>query len=157
MTVHSFEQEQLLPISRQSAWDFFSTARNLSKLTPPEISFEIVSQPGERLYDGQIICYRMKVLPLIWMRWVTEIKSVDEGSSFVDDQRFGPYKFWHHRHTFKAIEGGVLMRDHVHYAVGFGPFGAIAHTLFVRKKLVEIFNYRRQTLIEIFGELKAGQ
>ena len=157
MTIHSLTQEQQLPISRQAAWDFFSTARNLSKLTPPEIDFEIVSQPGEKLYDGQIICYRMKVLPLIRMNWVTEIKSVEEGISFVDEQRYGPYKFWHHRHTFEAIEGGVLMRDHVHYAVGFGPFGAIAHAFFVRRKLVEIFNYRRQALVKIFGEMKADQ
>ena len=157
MTLHSFEQEQPLPISRKDAWDFFSTARNLSKLTPPEIAFEIVSQPGEKLYDGQIICYRMKVLPLIWMRWVTEIKSVEEGKSFVDEQRSGPYKFWHHRHTFEDAEGGVLMRDHVHYAVGFGLFGAIAHTLFVRQKLVEIFNFRRQALIKLFGEMSTGQ
>ena len=157
MTIHSLTQEQQLPISRQAAWDFFSTARNLSKLTPPEIDFEIISQPGEKLYDGQIICYRMKVLPLIRMNWVTEIKSVEEGISFVDEQRYGPYKFWHHRHTFEAIEGGVLMRDHVHYAVGFGPFGAIAHAFFVRRKLVEIFNYRRQVLVKIFGEMKADQ
>ncbi len=157
MTVHSFEQEQHLPISRQDAWDFFSTARNLSKLTPPEIDFEIVSQPGEKLYDGQIICYRMKVLPLIRMSWVTEIKSVEEGKSFVDEQRSGPYQFWHHRHSFEDVECGVLMRDHVHYAVGFGPFGAIAHALFVRPKLVEIFNYRRQVLGKIFGEMKADQ
>src|SRR6476620_10681681 len=99
MTLHTLVQEQCLPISREDAWEFFATPRNLKELTPPEIGFEIVSQPGERLYDGQIICYRMKILPFVRVPWATEIKSVNEGISFVDEQRFGPYRFWHHHHS----------------------------------------------------------
>jgi ligand-binding SRPBCC domain-containing protein len=153
MIVHQLQQEQRLPISREEAWAFFSTPRNLDSMTPPEIEFEIVSQPGERMYGGQIICYRMKILPLIRVRWVTEIKSVDWGNSFVDEQRFGPYKLWHHRHTFEDVPGGVLMRDLVHYGLGFGPFGAIAHAVFVRRKLESIFNFRREFLERKFGKL----
>ena len=153
MTLHSFIQEQRLPISREAAWEFFSTARNLMEITPPDIGFEIVSQPGEKLYDGQIISYRMKILPMVRMSWVTEINSVEEGKSFVDEQRSGPYKFWHHRHTFEDTDGGVLMRDHVHYGLGFGLFGELAHLLFVRKKLEEIFAYRREALVKRFGEI----
>lgn len=152
MIVHQLHQEQRLPISREEAWDFFSTPRNLDAMTPPEIGFEILSQPGDRMYDGQIISYRMKILPLVRVRWVTEIKSVDWGKSFVDEQRFGPYKFWHHRHTFEDIPGGVLMRDHVHYGLGFGPFGAIAHAVFVRRKLESIFKFRREIMAERFGK-----
>jgi len=153
MIVHTLSQEQRLPISREEAWKFFSTPGNLDSLTPPDIGFEIVNQPGDRLYEGQIITYRIKIFPLVWVRWVTEIKSVEEGRSFADEQRFGPYKFWHHRHTFEDIQGGVLMRDLVHYGLGFGPFGAIAHAVFVRKKLEAIFAYRREFLTKRFGVL----
>ena len=93
------------------------------------------------------------IFPGLWVPWVTEIKSVSEGYAFVDEQRFGPYKFWHHRHTFEAIPGGVLMRDLVHYGLGFGPFGAIAHTVFVREKLRSIFGFRQQELARKFGAL----
>ena len=153
MKVHSLEQEQRLPISREAAWDFFSAPRNLSEITPPDIGFEIVSQPGERLYDGQIIAYRIEVLPRLWVKWVTEIKSLTEGKSFVDEQRYGPYKFWHHLHTFEEIPGGVLMRDLVHYGLGFGPLGDVADALFVRRRLESIFHFRREILVRKFGVL----
>ncbi len=153
MTVHTLSQEQRLPISRQEAWEFFSTPRNLNDLTPPDIGFQIVSQPGERLYDGQIIAYRINILPLVWAEWVTEIKSVVDGRAFADEQRFGPYKFWHHLHTFEDVPGGVLMTDLVHYGLGFGPFGAMAHGIYVRRKLESIFAYRREFLAKRFGTL----
>lgn len=153
MIPHRLHQEQRLPVSRAEAWEFFSTPRNLDDLTPPDIGFEIVSQPGESLYEGQILCYRIGVLPGFTADWVTEIKAVEEGRSFVDEQRFGPYRFWHHRHTFEDTPGGVLMRDLVHYALPFGPLGAIAHRLFVRRKLEAIFAFRREALIKRFGTL----
>ncbi|RYD41364.1 MAG: hypothetical protein EOP85_12805 [Verrucomicrobiaceae bacterium] len=153
MTVHTLAQEQRLPISREEAWEFFATPRNLDDITPPDVGFVIVSQPGEKMYEGQIITYRIRILPLVWVTWVTEIKSVGEGESFVDEQRFGPYRFWHHRHTFEEIPGGVLMRDLVHYGLHFGFLGGIAHTLFVRRKLESIFSYRREILARRFGTL----
>ena len=97
------------------------------------------------MYEGQIITYRIRVAPAVKVTWVTEIKCVDEGRSFVDEQRFGPYKFWHHRHSFEAVDGGVLMRDKVHYALPFGIFGAIAHGIFVRRKVERIFRSRRRS------------
>ncbi len=93
----------------------------------------------------------MKIAPLVWLPWVTEIKCVEHGHSFIDEQRLGPYKFWHHRHTFQPVPGGVLMRDRVHYALPFGPLGTLAHTLFVRRKLRWIFAYRKQILARRFG------
>ncbi|MEO5714830.1 MAG: SRPBCC family protein, partial [Luteolibacter sp.] len=153
MTIHTLEQEQRLPITREAAWEFFSHPRNLNEITPPDVGFEIVSQPGELMYDGQIITYRIRLAPLVWVPWVTEIKSVVPGRSFVDEQRFGPYKFWHHLHTFEEIPGGVLMRDLVHYGLGFGPFGAIAHAVYVGEKLKSIFEFRKSVLAARFGTL----
>ncbi|MES2657377.1 MAG: SRPBCC family protein [Verrucomicrobiota bacterium] len=153
MKLYTLVQEQRLPVSREAAWEFFSTPRNLDEITPRDIGFEIVNQPGNKLYDGQIITYRIEIFPFVWVSWITEIKSVEDGIYFVDEQRFGPYKFWHHRHTFEDIPGGVLMTDFVHYGLGFGPFGAIARAVFVRRKLESIFNFRREILAKRFGVL----
>lgn len=152
MRLHTLEQEQTLPISLAEAWDFFSSPANLDAITPPDLGFHITSPPAGRMFDGQIITYRVRIAPLIHVSWVTEIKCVEEGRAFVDEQRFGPYKFWHHRHEFEEVRGGVLMRDKVHYALPFGPFGEIAHLLFVRRKLAWIFSFRRRLLAGRFGE-----
>jgi ligand-binding SRPBCC domain-containing protein len=151
MTLHTLEQEQSLPIPLAEAWDFFSSPANLDAITPDDLGFKITSPPAGRMFDGQIITYRVRIAPLIHVTWVTEIKCVEHGRAFVDEQRFGPYKFWHHRHEFEEAPGGVLMRDKVHYALPFGPFGAIAHALFVRRKLEWIFNSRRQLLAQRFN------
>lgn len=150
MKLHTLEQEQTLPITLDEAWDFFSSPANLDAITPDDLGFHITSQLTGKMFDGQIITYRVRIAPLLHVTWVTEIKCVEDGRAFVDEQRFGPYKFWHHRHEFEAVPGGVLMRDKVHYALPFGPFGAIAHALFVRRKLEWIFNYRRQLLARRF-------
>lgn len=149
--LHSLTQEQTLPISPTEAWEFFSSPRNLDAITPPDLGFRIVHCPSEKMHEGQIIEYRVKIVPSLWIPWVTEIKCVDEGRCFIDEQRFGPYKFWHHRHTFEATEGGVKMTDHVHYALPLGPLGSIAHGLFVRRKMEWIFRFRRQELERRFG------
>jgi ligand-binding SRPBCC domain-containing protein len=151
MTIHTLCQEQLLPITRDEAWDFFSSPANLNEITPEDLGFEITSPPERTMYEGQIITYRVRIAPGVRMSWVTEIKSVEPGAAFVDEQRFGPYRFWHHRHTFESVPGGVLMKDTVHYALPFGPFGSIAHGLFVRRKLQWIFQSRREILARKFG------
>ncbi|MCW1923961.1 SRPBCC family protein [Luteolibacter arcticus] len=151
--LHSLLQEQLLPITLSQAWDFFATPRNLDEITPPDLGFRIVHCPAETMHEGQIIEYRVKIAPLVWIPWVTEIKAVDDGRSFIDEQRFGPYKFWHHRHTFEATEGGTKMTDLIHYALPFGPLGSIAHAMFVRRKLEGIFRFRRTELERRFGRM----
>jgi ligand-binding SRPBCC domain-containing protein len=151
VTLHTLEQEQTLPITPGEAWDFFSSPANLDSITPDDLGFKITCPPPGRMFNGQIITYRVRIAPLVHVTWVTEIKCVEEGRAFVDEQRFGPYRFWHHRHEFEAAPGGVLMRDKVHYALPFGPFGAIAHALFVRRKLEWIFNFRRDLLARRFG------
>ncbi len=153
MIVHSLTREQRLPIDRETAWEFFSSPRNLDSIMPPDMGFQITNDPSPEMHEGQIVTYRVGVFPGVKIRWVTEIKSVEEGRSFIDEQRFGPYKFWHHRHTFEEIPGGTLIGDKVNYALGFGPFGSLAHGIFVRKKLESIFRYRHEMLEKRFGKL----
>ncbi|MCX6880500.1 MAG: SRPBCC family protein [Verrucomicrobia bacterium] len=151
MKIHTLEQQQALPITPEEAWEFFSSPANLEEITPADVGFEITSPLAKNMFEGQIITYRVKIAPAVRMSWVTEIKHVDEGRAFVDEQRFGPYKFWHHRHEFESVDGGVLMRDTVHYALPFGPFGMLAHRIFVRRKLEWIFNCRKQVITTRFG------
>lgn len=149
--MHTLSREQILPISLQDAWSFFSSPRNLDPITPPELGFRIVHCPAEKMHEGQIIEYRVKILPGLWVPWVSEIKAVEEERCFIDEQRFGPYKFWHHRHLFEEVEGGVKVSDLVHYIMPLGPCGAIAHALFARAKLERIFDFRRTELERRFG------
>lgn len=150
MKVHSVKRTQWLPITVAEAWDFFSSPRNLEKMTPPKMGFKIVSLPSEKLYEGEIIEYRVKMFPGIWIPWISEIKAVNEGESFIDDQISGPFKFWHHRHFFQEKDGGTLVGDHIHYSLGFGPFGEFARQLVVKKQLAEMFAFRCKTLKELF-------
>ena len=146
MLLYCLRREQILPISQQEAWDFFSSPRNLHAMTPPELGFRIVHCPAERMYEGQIVSYKVEILPALWVPWISEIKGVEQGRAFTDEQRFGPYKFWHHRHTFEEVEGGVKVTDLVHYIMPLGPLGTIAHALFARRKLQRIFDFRREVL-----------
>ena len=151
MKVHVLEQEQLLPVSLEAAWEFFSTPRNLDAITPPDAGFRLLTGSDEPLYDGQILTYRIRLAPLVEVSWVTEIKSVASGQSFIDEQRFGPFKFWHHRHVMEAVEGGTRVHDRVHYAMPFGFIGEIVHALSIRRRLEAIFRYRREVLAKEFG------
>ncbi|NNC88238.1 MAG: SRPBCC family protein [Akkermansiaceae bacterium] len=157
MKIHVLEDEQVLPVPPEEAWAFFSDVRNLDEITPDDMGFKTEYSSGDGpVHPGQIIVHRVKVAPLVWLRWVTEIKVVDPGRAFVDEQRAGPYRFWHHRHSFEATEGGTLMKDLVHYAMPLGPLGAIPHALFVRKKLESIFRFRREMLERRFGGHEAA-
>jgi len=155
MKVYSLERKVILPISMDEAWDFFSDPKNLKEITPDYMYFKVTNGDElEKMYEGQIITYIVKPVLGIPVSWCTEIKNVVKNEIFVDEQRFGPYALWHHKHKFKEVEGGVENLDLVHYAIPFGFLGRIAHTLFVKKKLEEIFNYRNEKLAEIFGKAK---
>jgi ligand-binding SRPBCC domain-containing protein len=118
------------------------------------MGFKITSDLGDgKMYSGQIISYIVTPVLNIPMEWVTEISHVSEPHYFVDEQRFGPYAFWHLKHFFKEIEGGVEMTDTVHYKVPLGPIGDVVNALFVKNKLKEIFDYRYQKLESLFGKL----
>ena len=153
MKVHSLSQEQTIPIPINQAWEFFSSPRNLEAMTPPEMGFRIVSLPSEILYEGEIIEYSVKVLPGVWIPWVSEIKALRKGESFVDDQISGPFKFWHNRHSFEETSGGTIVKDLIHYSVGFSIFGEVARALVVKNQLAKMFEHRRLILDEKFGKV----
>jgi ligand-binding SRPBCC domain-containing protein len=138
--------EQFLPISLEKAWDFFSSPKNLNEITPPEMTFKILNELPEKMYEGMMISYKISPMLNIPLDWVTEITHIKENQFFVDEQRIGPYAIWHHEHHFKAVEGGVLMTDILHYHVGLGPLGWIASKLFVDAKVQGIFDYRFKKL-----------
>ena len=143
---------QHINASLDKAWDFFSSPENLAKITPPDMDFQVISSPSEKVYAGQVIEYNVKVLPGLSMYWMTEITHVQELKYFVDEQRYGPYSLWHHQHHFKEVIGGVLMTDIVHYKIPFWFLGDIANTLFVRKQLKKIFNFRTGKVNELFKD-----
>jgi len=152
MSVGKIHYKQKLPISLEKAWEFLSDPKNLNEITPPDMSFEITSDfLPEKMYPGMIITYKVSPFKGIKMDWVTEITHVKEGEFFVDEQRFGPYTFWHHQHLIKAIEGGVEMDDIIHYKAPFGFLGKLATPLIVKPKLKQIFDFRKTKLESLFG------
>ena len=148
--MHTLRQVQILPVSRQVLWDFVSVPQNLNQITPPKMAFKIVGESPEAAYAGLLLEYKVRIPVLGWTSWLTEIKYVTEGYSFMDEQRVGPYKLWLHTHTLEEVDGGTKMTDEIRYAMPFGPIGAIAHLLFVKGTLRQIFEYRREKLDEIF-------
>ncbi|MGB0260690.1 MAG: SRPBCC family protein [Flavobacteriaceae bacterium] len=149
--MYQYKSEQNLPIDMEAAWDFLSDPKNLKTITPDYMGFDIISGADRKMFSGQIIQYILTPILGIPFRWVTEITHVDQGRYFVDEQRFGPYTFWHHKHFIEPIEEGVKMTDIVDYKLPLGPLGKLAHWLFVSKKVKEIFSYRTQKLNELFG------
>lgn len=146
MANYTLKRIQLLPMSLDEAWEFFSNPANLNNITPAYMRFRILNKSGERMYPGQIITYTVRPLLGIPLFWMTEITHVKEKEYFIDEQRRGPYAFWHHTHFFKNVPGGVEMTDIVHYRLPFGPLGRLLHWLFVRKQLNNIFDYRFSVL-----------
>jgi len=151
MKLHSIHKTLILPVSITDAWEFFSQPGNLEKITPDWMRFRIQSGLPESMYAGLIISYRITLLPGITSNWVTEITQVVHGKMFVDEQRFGPYKFWHHQHHFNETEKGTRVEDIVHYAMPVGIIGEFAHRMIVRNRLKEIFAFRESSLRQRFG------
>ena len=152
--MHHLKQSQTLPIDREVLWKFISVPQNLNKITPPDMAFEIIGEPPEKTYAGLLLEYRVKVPLLGWSTWLTEIKYVEEGVSFMDEQRVGPYKLWLHTHKLEDVDGGTRMKDYIRYLVPLGPIGLLANTVFVERTLRRIFDYRRVKMEEIFGKAK---
>lgn len=131
---------------------FLSDPKNLKTITPDYMGFNIVSGADRPMYAGQIIQYVVTPVLGIKTTWVTEITHVVDKHYFVDEQRFGPYALWHHKHFLKPINGGVEMEDIIDYKLPLGLLGGLAHPLMVKPKLEEIFNYRTKKLEELFGK-----
>jgi ligand-binding SRPBCC domain-containing protein len=120
------------------------------------MKFEVTCELPEKVYTGMVATYRLRPIFGIPSSWVTVITQVDEPRLFIDEQRFGPYKFWHHEHSFREVKGGVEAGDLIFYALPFGVFGRVAHKLFVERQIQAIFEYRRDALEKRFGRLSAG-
>ena len=154
MKIYTLQAKQNLPISLEEAWEFLSNPKNLKVITPDYMGFKTLSGDDRPMFAGQIIQYIVTPVIGIPMKWVTEITHVQDKKYFVDEQRFGPYALWHHKHFLKEIPGGVEMEDIVDYKVPMGILGQMVHPFLVKPKLKEIFDFRRQKLIELFGEFK---
>lgn len=153
MKVYSLEKSVKLYGSIDEIWEFFSTPLNLNELTPPDMSFEILTDlEGKKMYPGMIINYKVRPLLNIPLRWTTEITHCETHKYFVDEQRFGPYAFWHHQHIFEQKDDHILMTDLVHYAIPFGILGRLANAVFVKQKLIHIFEFRNKKVKETFGK-----
>jgi ligand-binding SRPBCC domain-containing protein len=154
MKIYTKQSVQNLPITLNEAWDFLSDPKNLKTITPEYMGFIIESGADRPMFPGQIIQYIVTPVLGIKTKWVTEITHVNDKHYFVDEQRFGPYALWHHKHFIKEIPGGVEMEDIIDYKVPMGWLGQLVHPIIVKPKLDEIFEYRRKKLIELFGEFK---
>lgn len=151
--MYCLKYQQKLPISIDQCWQYFSSPHNLRDITPKYLDFSITNDLENRsMYEGQIITYTIKPLFKIPIEWVTEITHVKEYDYFIDEMRFGPYKFWHHEHRFYQIKNGVEMFDTVYYKLPFGPFGNFLNSIKVKKDIQKIFIYRQKVLKDLFGD-----
>ncbi|MBB69385.1 MAG: cell division inhibitor [Flavobacteriaceae bacterium] len=155
MKLYKLHKKQNLPITVDEAWTFLSSPKNLKTITPDYMGFNILSGADREMFAGQIIQYIVTPVLGIKTKWVTEITHVNQGHYFVDEQRFGPYALWHHKHFIRPIKGGIEMEDIIDYKLPLGWIGQLAHPILVKPKLKEIFDYRQQKLIELFGEFKS--
>lgn len=135
-----------------TAWDFFSTPRNLSLITPKEMKFTILSELTDQgIYEGMLIQYKVSPFLHIPLNWCTEIQQVNYQKNFIDFQKKGPYKLWKHFHEFIPNDKGVLMKDTVEYSLPLGVIGKLGHAVFIRKKINYIFSYRYHVLEKLFN------
>ena len=152
MKIYSIKTVQNVTASLDECWSFFSSPRNLQKITPSDMGFEITDYDERTVYPGQVIQYKVRPLFGITLSWMTVITAVKENSYFIDEQRFGPYALWHHKHFFEATPEGVKMTDVVHYGLPLGFLGRIMNTVVVKSKLKEIFEFREKAVDAMFNK-----
>jgi ligand-binding SRPBCC domain-containing protein len=158
MGFYQFKQTIKINTSIDEVWDFISSPTNLKEITPDYMGFDITTKSlPEKMYPGMIIAYIVKPVFGIKTIWVTEITHIRDKEYFVDEQRVGPYKMWHHEHFIETIENGVLMTDIVSYKPPFGIFGSIANELMIKRKLTQIFAYRTKAIEGRFGKYGSVQ
>jgi ligand-binding SRPBCC domain-containing protein len=155
MAFYQLIKIQKLPCTITDVWDFISSPINLKEITPKHLGFIVTSNTGaEKMYPGMIITYKVSPVLGIQLNWMTEITQVKDKEYFIDEQRIGPYSLWHHQHKIQPIDGGVLMTDIITYQPPLGFFGAMANSLFIKKQLKDIFDYRKTALENRFGTFK---
>jgi len=150
MKTHLLKRRQFLPLSPEELFPFFADAANLEAITPPTLRFNIVTPRPVEMHQDAVIDYKLKVRGFP-VNWQTVILEWDPPHKFVDVQRKGPYRLWHHTHLFEPADGGTVMHDMVRYAIPYGPLGRLAQRLFVRNDLDKIFDYRARTVAHRFG------
>ncbi|SHO42626.1 SRPBCC family protein [Desulfopila aestuarii] len=148
--IHTLQKEVVLGTTIGECWKFLQNPHNLNDITPPDLDFQIVSPTPEKMYNGLMIEYRIRIPLLGGQTWLTEIRHIRESESFVDEQRYGPFRFWHHFHGIEEVEAGVLSRDRVTYIMPFGAVGEFLHWFYVRTTLERIFSYRQTRLLQLF-------
>ena len=150
--MYRLEREQEICITIQKAWDFIRNPRNLNRITPPGLGFEIISDVPGSMFNGLIIEYIITIPFFGRRKWVAEIKHIREPFSFVDEQRAGPYKFWYHYHELIKTDKGIRVIDRVYYEVPYGILGKLLHFFIIHKTLQRIFDYRAEKFTELFSE-----
>jgi ligand-binding SRPBCC domain-containing protein len=149
MKLHQIHRKQMIPISISEAWEFFSSPENLSTITPSWLNLTVISDLPRGMHSGMIISYRITPIVRVPTIWISEITHVEAPVYFVDEQRLGPFRFWHHQHVFKEVGRNVEMQDLVNYAMPLGPIGEMVHAVSVRKKVEAIFDFRQKALEQI--------
>jgi ligand-binding SRPBCC domain-containing protein len=147
--IHELYREQVIATNLKTAWDFISSPQNLDTITPDDLDFEIVTEVPATMYNGLLIEYRVGVPFMGKQTWLTELKHIREQHSFVDEQRIGPYQLWYHYHEITEVADGIRFVDRVNYVLPFGPFGALAHQIFVKRQLKTIFDYRDSAMLRV--------
>lgn len=147
--MYTLHKETMVKASMDKVWAFISHPQNLDRITPDDMSFRIVSEVPEKMYNGLIVEYRVKIPLLGWKTWVSELKHIKEGSSFVDEQKIGPYRFWYHEHSIEAAGDKVKIIDHISYEVPFGLLGRMIHPILIRPTLERIFSHRESLFREL--------
>ena len=147
-----FTSVQYLDSDIKSVWEFASSPKNLKKITPDYMLFNVTSEIKDKMYPGMIISYQVAPILKLKLNWVTEITHVIENKFFVDEQRIGPYALWHHQHLFEVVDKQVKMTDIVTYKPPFGFIGRLANTLFIKKQIESIFGYRRKKMDQLFNQ-----
>ena len=146
------ERNQVVKTDLDSLWDFMSSPKNLSKITPKSMNFQITSNnQDEKIYAGMIISYKVTPLLRIPITWITKITQVKEKTFFVDEQKTGPYKIWNHQHIFKEVDEGILITDIITYIPPLGFIGKIANQIFIKDRVNYIFDYRKEIIDKIFN------
>ncbi len=149
--MYNLRKETLVTTDMEKAWDFIRNPGNLNLITPPDMAFEIVSELPDEMFEGMLVEYRVRI-PVVGTRpWLSELKHIVPGRSFVDEQKIGPYKLWYHYHALEQVGDKIKFIDQVTYEVPYCIFGKMAHALFIRKTLERIFAYREERFKEIFS------
>jgi len=152
MAFYQKKTEQFIDASIEEVWNFMSSPKNLKEITPKHMGFDITSDnKDQKMYEGMIVSYIVKPILGIPTKWLTEITHVVDKKYFVDEQRVGPYKLWHHQHILEERDNGVYMIDIITYQPPFGFLGAIANSLFIKKQLDAIFEYRFEAVNHKFN------